>query len=303
MNGNLSFNILPNGQQTIQTIGYGLPQVQQALQYVCSSGFQFQNNVQGMDFCLPNQQLIPAAGQTYACINQNGMTYLAITPNIQQQTSPQCYQAVETPQGLQLFQVINNPITPVNFGPVCVQNVQQAQGFLPTFSPYPAGAVGLESSSIPVLNNQDASQPPVQEYQGSINQETDMHVDEVQNEEEKVEEIYEETCEETTTLDECQDFSSDEHESELNQNIETTQDPLSALSSLTSSISSLGDISNGNLLEVYKNVQNSFPSNIPLPPLGTSLGTQQVLGLPDQQFPPNTRAFQILVPTPQGKLF
>jgi hypothetical protein len=49
-------------------------------------------------------------------------------------------------------------------------------------------------------------------------------------------------------------------------------------------------------------MQNTFPPQIPMPPLGTQLGAQQVLGLPDQQFPPNTRAFQVLVPTPQGNL-
>ena len=161
MNSNINFNVLSNGQQTIQTVGYGLPDVglQQNVQYVYGPGFQFPNSVQGMDFCLPSQQFVPTPGQAYTCINQNGMTYLAITPNIQQ-PSPQCYQAIETPQGLQLFQVINNP---VNFGPLCVQNIPQAQGFLSQFTPYPQEAVGLQLNS-PAVVNGNLSPPAVQDY-------------------------------------------------------------------------------------------------------------------------------------------
>ena len=297
MNSNLNFNALPNGQQTMQTIGYGLPQMQQAVQYVCGTGLQFQNSIQGMDLCLANQQqFVPSNGQTYTCINQNGMTYLAIAPNIQQ-PSPQCYQAIETPQGLQLFQVINNP---VNFGSLCVQNSPQAQGFFPQFIPYQQETPGLES--IPVLNNQHACQSPNQQYQSNINQEPENITEEVSNEEEIVEETYDDVdSDETPNLDECQEISSNEKELELDQNIQVTQDPLSALSSLTSSIPSSGNLSNSNLFEAYKNVQSSFSSNLPLPSLCNSLESQQVIGLPDQQFPPNTRAFQVLVPTPQGK--
>jgi hypothetical protein len=297
---NLNFNVLSNGQPAIQTVGYGLPQVglQQNVQYVYGPGFQFQNSVQGMDFCLPNQQFVTPPGQAYTCINQNGMTYLAITPNIQQ-PSPQCYQAIETPQGLQLFQVINNPM---NFGPLCVQNIPQAQGFLPQFAPYQQEAVDLRSNS-PATQNGNLPPPAVQEYcQDNCAQEMETTVEENLNQEgefqetDDEEETYEEPNEEPNNVEGY-------NESEMNQNLQANEDPLSALTSLTSSIStSAVNVSNSNMFDVYKNMQNSFSPHIPVPPLGTQLGAQQVLGLPDQQFPPNTRAFQVLVPTPQGNV-
>jgi hypothetical protein len=294
MNSNLNFNVLSNGQQTIQTVGYGLPDVglQQNVQYVYGPGFQFPNSVQGMDFCLPSQQFVPTPGQAYTCINQNGMTYLAITPNIQQ-PSPQCYQAIETPQGLQLFQVINNP---VNFGPLCVQNIPQAQGFLPQFTPYPQEAVGLQLNS-PTVVNANMPPPAVQDYcQDDSAPESETALEENLQEEVEFEEPDEETYEEASPHEGC-------HESEMNRNLQASEDPLSALTSLTSSISSsAANVSNSNMFDLYKNMQNTFPPQIPMPPLGTQLGAQQVLGLPDQQFPPNTRAFQVLVPTPQGNL-
>jgi hypothetical protein len=297
---NLNFNVLSNGQPAIQTVGYGLPQVglQQNVQYVYGPGFQFQNSVQGMDFCLPNQQFVTPPGQAYTCINQNGMTYLAITPNIQQ-PSPQCYQAIETPHGLQLFQVINNPM---NFGPLCVQNIPQAQGFLPQFAPYQQEAVDLRSNS-PATQNGNLPPPGVQEYcQDNCAQEMETTVEENLNQEgefqetDDEEETYEEPNEEPNNVEGY-------NESEMNQNLQANEDPLSALTSLTSSIStSAVNVSNSNMFDVYKNMQNSFSPHIPVPPLGTQLGAQQVLGLPDQQFPPNTRAFQVLVPTPQGNV-
>lgn len=299
---NLNFNVLSNGQPAIQTVGYGLPQVglQQNVQYVYGPGFQFPNSVQGMgmDFCLPNQQFVTPPGQAYTCINQNGMTYLAITPNIQQ-PSPQCYQAIETPHGLQLFQVINNPM---NFGPLCVQNIPQAQGFLPQFAPYQQEAVDLRSNS-PATQNGNLPPPAVQEYcQDNCAQEMETTVEENLNQEgefqetDDEEETYEEPNEEPNNVEGY-------NESEMNQNLQANEDPLSALTSLTSSIStSAVNVSNSNMFDVYKNMQNSFSPHIPVPPLGTQLGAQQVLGLPDQQFPPNTRAFQVLVPTPQGNV-
>ncbi|KAI9560222.1 hypothetical protein GHT06_014236 [Daphnia sinensis] len=273
MNDNLNFNVISNAQQTFQTLSYGLPQggLQPNVQYVCNSGFQFQNCVQGMDFSFPNQQLVSTAGQTYTCINQNGLTYLAITPSVQQ-PSTQCYQAIETPQGLQLFQVINNP---VNFGQICVQNTPQAQGFLPQFTHYPQEAVGLHSSPPEASDsNTTTEQNPYQDYE--------------------FEQTNEDTSHEPSSLAECQD-------SEVNKNLPMGEDPLSALTSLTSSISSsVTNIPNSNMIEMYKNIQNPMVPHISMPSLGTQLGAHQAPTLSDQQFPPNTRTFQVLVPTPQG---
>jgi hypothetical protein len=143
----------------------------------------------------------------------------------------------------------------------------------------------------------------VQEYcQDNCAQEMETTVEENLNQEgefqetDDEEETYEEPNEEPNNVEGC-------HESEMNQNLQANEDPLSALTSLTSSIStSAVNVSNSNMFDVYKNMQNSFSPHIPVPPLGTQLGAQQVLGLPDQQFPPNTRAFQVLVPTPQGNV-
>ncbi|XP_057365502.1 POU domain, class 6, transcription factor 2-like [Daphnia carinata] len=292
MNDNLNFNVISNAQQTFQTLGYGLPQggLQPNFQYVCNSGFQFQNNVQGMDFCLPNQQLIPAAGQTYACINQNGMTYLAITPSVQQ-PSTQCYQAIETPQGLQLFQVINNP---VNFGQLCVQSIPQPQGFLPQFTPFPQEAVGLHSSP-PETSGNHTSPSSVHEYQQN-NPIQDSNTTNEQNlyQDYECEQTDEDTPQEPSSLEECQD-------SEMNKNLTRGEDPLSALTSLTSSISSpMTNIPNSNMIDMYKNIQNPMVPHISMPSLGTQMGAHEAPTLSDQQFPPNTRTFQVLVPTPQG---
>lgn len=292
MNDNLNFNVLSNAQQTFQTLGYGLPQggLQPNVQYVCSSGFQFQNGVPGMDFSFPNQQLVSTAGQTYTCINQNGLTYLAITPSVQQ-PSTHCYQAIETPQGLQLFQVINNP---VNFGQLCVQSIPQAQGFLPQFTPYPQEAVGLHSDAPEDSGNQ-MSTPPLQEYQEN-NSIQDSNTTTEQNlyQDYEFEQTDEDTPEDTNNLKESQD-------SEINKNLPMGEDPLSALTSLTSSISSsVTHVPSSNMIDMYRNIQNSMVPHISVPPLGNQLGAHEAPTLSDQQFPPNTRTFQVLVPTPQG---
>lgn len=302
MNGNLNFNVIPNGQQSIQTVSYGQPQVQSNVQYVCGTGYPLQNTVQGMEFGVPNlQQLVPGASQTYACINQNGVTYLAVTPNIQHQPTPQCYQAIETPQGLQLFQVINNP---VNFGQLCIQNIPETQHFLPHYPSYPqqtiANAEPISSTNFNSFSCQSALLKPAQDdlvnQQESLvtNVDEELNSDEDNHNEEDTDELLEE-----------QNCSEGNQEAESSPNLPPNQDPLMALTSLTSSISSCVDNNtpNSNLFDMYsKNIPcNTSGSNIPIPPLGT-LGVQQVLNLPDQQFPPNTRAFQVLVPTPQGKI-
>lgn len=59
-------------------------------------------------------------------MTQNGVAYLAVAAN-----SSQWYQAIETPQGLQLFQVVTNSAVPnvqcLNVSPVCVPSVPQVQ--------------------------------------------------------------------------------------------------------------------------------------------------------------------------------
>lgn len=294
MNDNLNFNVLSNAQQTIQTLGYGLPQggLQSNLQYFCGSGFQFQNGVPGMDFSFSNQQLVPTAGQSYTCINQNGLTYLAITPSVQQ-PSTQCYQAIETPQGLQLFQVINNP---VNFGQLCVQNGPQAQGFFSQFTPYPREAVGLHSSP-PEASTNHLSPSTLQEFQQSNTiQDSEATPEQNLNQGYEVDETDEDSPQELSGLEVYED-------SEMNKNVVRVEDPLSALTSLTSSISSTVNVSTSSMVDVYKSIQNPMVPHIPMPPLGTQMGAHQAPNFSDQQFPPNTRSFQVLVPTPQGSLF
>ena len=121
MNGNLSFGVLPNGQQFVQTVGLGshlLPPPQQPQQQFIpvqngiqpfnlnNGAFPVHNFQQGMAIGVGNQQM-QTSSPAYTCINQNGMTYLAFTPPSIPQPQP-CYQAIQTPQGLQLVQVINN---------------------------------------------------------------------------------------------------------------------------------------------------------------------------------------------------
>ena len=299
MNGNLNFGVIPNGQ-IHSTINYGVSQFQQNVQYVCGTGIPFQNTSQGMGICLPNQQLVAPIAQNYTCINQNGMTFLAFSPNVQtfQQPVPQCFQAVQTTQGLQVFQTITNP---VNLSQFCVPSALNPQGFLPQLTTYPQQPV-VEPSSQAILNEQ-YNQVQMQEYQGDGECQESQETTEAEyeqetdnpdiNEEQNTEEIQEEADEPSTAVPEYQETEF------IPTNIASNQDPLTALNSLTSSITSPSTVPSSNLFDVYKSMQNQI-TTATVPPLGSHLAAQQILGLPDQQFPSNTRAFQVLVPTPQG---
>jgi len=317
MNGNLSFGVLPNGQQFVQTVGLGshlLPPPQQPQQQFIpvqngiqpfslnNGAFPVHNFQQGMAIGVGNQPM-QTSSPAYTCINQNGMTYLAFTPPSIPQPQP-CYQAIQTPQGLQLVQVINNP---ANFNPFCVQN--GPQNFFTTFNQQQGP--GLQQMQVvpSVLESQHPqfhSQPPDQnaeEYkQEELNPEEDYT---------EVEDNQESSAEDSSNC-ELQDEDEEEENSTAtsdgepaenlsNSNIEPVSnlvaevsDPLAALTSLTSSIPTFN--SNTSQQNANHNVFtiNSIPQSL------TASTAQQENSMGDQQFPPNTRAFQVLVPTPQG---
>lgn len=297
MNGNFNFNVLPDVQPSIQTIGFGLPQAQPSVQYVYGPGYPFQNSLQGM--CVPNQQQIaPLPNQTYACINQNGISYLAIAPNVQQQPAPQCYQAIETSQGLQLFQVINNP---VNYSPLCIQNNTQTQGFFPQLTTYPQSNLNLVESSPNVDVNFQQKQDNLREDepQESDTEEDNEDVPPLDGGKENELETQEESIQNEETFEE-QNNPEEYLRPPIAPTVETVQDPLAALSCLTSSLPVSNNILSPSLPHIYKNVQVPYPTITSFNP--QLANNPAILNLPDQQFPPNTRTFQVLVPTPQGKM-
>ena len=243
MNGSFGFNVISAGQQFVQPVSYQTHSANQNVQYLSNVGIQ--NIPQATENLILNQQLQTNNGVTF--VNQNGATYCAITPN---QLQPPCYQAIETPQGLQLFQVINTPsIQPShieNLNPLSVQNFNQAQVF-------PA-AVQLQDVST-------FQQPEPQQIQQNY-VESDLTEHSVQNNE---------------------DYFDD-------QKSESNEDPISALSSLTST------------------VNHNFESSQSLPFPYDQMNCRPVSSLPGntgvmQPYMSGSQSFQILVNTPQGKYY
>lgn len=305
MNGNLNFSVLPNSQQQFVQAVVGLPQqqqfipVQNGVPFNLGNGvFPVQNLQQGIE--MGSQQIQPLTnGQTYTCINQNGMTYLAVTP-----PQPQCYQAIQTPQGLQLVQVIPNP---VNFNPFCVQNGPQAQGFFSPFNNQQNGQALQPMQAVPsVFESQQ---------QFSMQQPTNQNVEYKQEDSKPEEESIADDNQQDGSAEDSQgefeiieeisigEISDDEAEnSNLNpepvsNEIASMADPLAALTSLTSSIPTF--TSNTSQQGADQSVFNGNNSITHAPTSSEQQPASLILG--DQQFPPNTRAFQVLVPTPQGK--
>lgn len=313
MNVNLGYSVIPGSgqQQVIQlppNVGFvGLQQPQPIPlpnnngQFVFNGGYQPQTVQQGMEsFAFPSNLPIPMNGPSpmYTCVTQNGMTYLAVTPNIQQ---PQCYQAVQTPQGLQLFQVVNN--NQVNFNSYCIPTadatLQQQPNLIPQYSSMVQETHPVQASTL--LDPQQLS-VPCQEVTGLVQYaqpQTNQSCNETNTEEEDQAQVLaddsgstdgqedEETC---TQVDD----SSNHYETPSEEFSQPTLgvDPLAALTSLTSSISTPTESSSAS------SIQTSSSSSY----LPTQMDRNQMITMGDQQFPPNTRAFQVLVPTPQGML-
>lgn len=244
MNGSFGFNVISEGQQCnpfVQPAGYQTHPANQNAHLMSNVGIQ--NLPQVTENLILNSQLQASNGITF--MNQNGATFCAITPN---QLQPQCFQAIETPQGLQLFQVISTPSIQSshveNINPLSIHNVNQAQVF--------PGPVQLQEVS--TFHQSEPHQIQQNYVESEITEQT------AQNDE---------NCFE-------------------GQKSESSEDPLSALSSLTSS------------------VNQNFESNQSLPLPYDQMNCQAVSPNPGnagvvQPYMPGAQSFQILVNTPQGK--
>ena len=314
MNSNFGYSVIPAGiQQPVLQIAPngGFVAFQPKPQSVPNNNGQFhllhgvyqpQTVQQGMEsFAFPTSQLMPMNGPsaTYTCVTQNGLTYLAVTPNIQQ---PQCYQAVQTPQGLQLFQVVNsNPLNLHTYGVPTPPNAfiqQQPQSVLPLqySTMQPSEAPTIQTSSFD-CQQQLSIQPDELTNSVQYEQINPQNSAETAEEEEPSQELMEElesleNKQENDTRSSVYDNSTQFEATpsaglpQLNQNV----DPLAALTSLTSSISSSEENPLISSIETCSSLPN-FPSQ---------MERNQLYNMGDQQFPPNSRAFQVLVPTPQG---
>ena len=273
MNDNLGFDCIPSVQHQHQIINLQANFPVQSFPFPIDSSHVQPTNCfqQGTDNLYLNQI---SNCQSY-CIDQNGMTYLALIAPTNQ--NPLCLQALETAQGLQLFQVIQSP-QPVNLNPLCVQNISQsAQIFQPQ---------SFTQSSY----SQFQPQYQVQNYEEQKTEvKCNYQIDQVDDDQDSGEEG-----------DSDSDFSKGrlEEEPESTQDYKEEEDPLSALTVLTSAVSSPSSLSavESNCQSPFLFPCNGIPaaelSSIPVPP---ATSHQQ------HQFVQNTQTFQILVNTAQGK--
>lgn len=347
MNSGLGYSIIPGGQQFIQTLGgyIGVQQPQQQQlsippnsngQLLLNNGtFPMQNFQPGLDFVFPNPQPNLANGSGFTCVSQNGMTYLAVTPNIQQQQP--CYQAIQTPQGLQLIQVVNNNQAALNYSNSFSVPQQQAAVLPPEFilpqqfaHDNPAenqeqisGEESIASIESQQLSTQQEDQYETDQQNSSAEETNDEEEEEEEpdfrqdtvtisddDDEDRFEDNVEDQSSENLPESESQNVSTNPINQMDNLPIMTTdqlhgennsiiplmegKDPLAALTSLTSSIpstSAAGNQQQHNLSSILNS--SSFFSSQSDRQQGYSV-------IADPQFPPNTRAFQVLVPTPQG---
>ena len=276
MNGNycVNANSITGPAQptpTIQAPPYQSNAIQ-APSFAVNVAFQApQQQFQSIENCFPGQntlQTISNNQNTSFCVNQNGSSYMAFTPV----PGIQCVQPVETPQGIQLVQMLpQSLINPefLNLNPVCVQSALIPQQYVQSQD------ANFQTSQL-IL-----SQPPTQQFTRNIQPENEN------NGEDKQEEGH--VCNEIKI-----EPGSVVEERSINKGHHDNRNPLASLSSLSTSM-----LPQNNYNEILQQMQGSSGivniaggMNMPNQIFYTNCSNQQ-----------NVQSFQILVPTSQGNFF
>jgi len=259
MNGNFSFNVISAGQQCnplIQPIAYQtqLP-VNQNVQFLPNMG---QPMSQLAENFILNQQFQTNNGVTY-CSNQNGMTFYP---------QPQCFQAIETAQGLQLFQVITTPSIPS----YPTENlVNQTQVFQPEF--VSQGVPNVQFQDLSPVNNT----PTVDSTLESYRIKHDVGESELPDNDQVEENKFDSAADDSEDYEECFDDEKEEAQENLPEKEESSHHNFETSQSV-----------------MFSNDRMSIPTA----PVDNNVGVPQpVLVEPNVC---NAQTFQILVNTPQG---
>nr|CAG4645159.1 EOG090X0EPT [Leptodora kindtii] len=238
--------------------------------------------------CFPTA-LAPLNGQTF-CVTQNGVAYLAVAAN-----SSQWYQAIETPQGLQLFQVVTNSAVP---NVQCLNLQQQMQ--------YPQCQVKTEEFS--KMSGDLTQEWGVKSHNSRTNVSVGNNEHKLIQDSSVVTQFQKEEREEESCANENEMCTEKYEYADYNEKAGEIQavNPINALSSLTSSIIPV------DTQRIVRHVVGN-PADFMHSLVGNgaqlslnNVGQQQqavIMSVPEQHpMVPNGQSIQVLVPTSQGDI-
>lgn len=293
MNGNFPIQIVSNvldPLQAQQTTGFGvLTSIPQSIQYVPSATYGNLPDINsGMGMCFPVQQPVINGNSMYTLVNQNGVTYLAVTPSVHCNPIANQFSSFQTeavPQRLQLVQVINNASNNASY---VVQNCpitnQNSHCILPIQQPGIAQVPSFPQCGIPISTDFNT----VQQFQSPF---VNFRV--------KTEPVDQQSHE--VMLNNQDQNENNSTCTTLHQNTQNNQLPLTALASITSALTNLQSShpqQNTNSHLVIHGGQPYIPGNANnICIVGKQETSSESFGQPILN---NAQTFHVLIPTSQG---